>query len=137
MNIGRLFFGLGSGVLLCATSKVMEDTIPVRLLDKGFGTSTNILMQMFNVCMLLMAIGMPENQEQLQSTNWWRCIYGIQIPVQIFVLLLHAFVFTEEPIDFCIQMGDKSQALKAIKSIFSRENNLTHEIIYTEKLEQF
>jgi hypothetical protein len=60
MCLGRLFFGLASGVLLCATSKMMEETIPVRLLDQGFGTSTNILMQIFNVALLLMAIGMPE-----------------------------------------------------------------------------
>lgn len=61
---------------------------------------------------------------------------GVQIPVQICVLLLHSFVFTEEPIGYSIQMGDKEQALKAIKTIFSRENSLTHEIIYTDKLEQ-
>ena len=33
-------------------------------------------------------------------------------------------------------MGDKEQALRAIKTIFSRENSLTHEIIYKDKLEQ-
>lgn len=77
MCLGRLFFGLGAGVLLCSSSKIMEETIPVRLLDQGFGTSTNILMQVFNVALLLMAIGMPESQGELQTTQWWRCIYGV------------------------------------------------------------
>lgn len=62
MCLGRLFFGLGGGVLLCATSRILEETIPVRLLDKGFGTSTNLMMQLFNFALLLMAIGMPDMQ---------------------------------------------------------------------------
>lgn len=98
----------------------------MRLIDKGFGTSTNILMQLFNFALLLMAIGMPEKQAQLENTQWWRCIYGVQIPFQIIVLILHVFVYTEEPIEFCIQQDDKAQALQAIKKIFSKENALTH-----------
>ena len=77
MCLGRFFFGLTSGVLLCATSRVLEDTIPVRLIDKGFGTSTNILMQLFTFMLLLTAIGMPDNRDQLETTRWWRCIYGL------------------------------------------------------------
>jgi hypothetical protein len=80
----------------------MGESIPVRLLDKGFGTSSNILMHPFNFALLLMAIGMPENKAQLETTNWWRCIYGVQIPIQVLVLILHTFVFTEEPIDYCV-----------------------------------
>lgn len=66
MCLGRFMFGLGGGVLLCASSKILEETIPVRLLDKGFGTSTNIFMQLFNFALLLMAIGMPDKQAQLE-----------------------------------------------------------------------
>jgi MFS family permease len=77
MCLGRFFFGLTSGVLLCATSRVLEDTIPVRLIDKGFGTSTNILMQLFTFMLLLTTIGMPDNRDQLETTRWWRCIYGL------------------------------------------------------------
>lgn len=135
MCLGRFFFGLAGGVLLCATSKILEETIPVRLLDKGFGTSTNIIMQLFTFALLLMAIGMPEKQAELQKTNWWRAIYGIQIPFQILVLILHSFVYTEEPMEFSIAQGNKEEALKAIRQIFSAENALTHEAIYAEKLQ--
>lgn len=33
-------------------------------------------------------------------------------------------------------MGDKEQALNSIRRIYSKENSLTHEAIYKEKLEQ-
>ena len=47
MCFGRFLFGLAAGVLLCATPKVMDETIPAELIDKGFGASTNILMCLF------------------------------------------------------------------------------------------
>lgn len=77
MVFGRFCFGYSSGVLMSATSKLLEETIPTRLVDKGFGTSTNILMQLFNFAVLLMAIGMPEERSSLEKTHWWRCIYGV------------------------------------------------------------
>lgn len=37
-------------------------------------------MQIFSLTLLLMAIGMPDTNDALESTRWWRCIYGLQIP---------------------------------------------------------
>lgn len=47
MCLGRFFFGFSAGVLLCASPKIMDETIPPALIDKGFGASTNILMCLF------------------------------------------------------------------------------------------
>ena len=47
MCFGRFLFGFAAGVLLCATPKIIDETIPVALIDKGFGASTNILMCVF------------------------------------------------------------------------------------------
>lgn len=47
MCVGRFIYGFSAGVLLCATPKVMEETIPTELIDKGFGASTNIFMCLF------------------------------------------------------------------------------------------
>jgi hypothetical protein len=47
MCVGRFLFGLSAGVLLCATPKIIDETIPASLIDKGFGASTNILMCIF------------------------------------------------------------------------------------------
>lgn len=132
MCLGRFFFGLTSGVLLCATSRVLEDTIPAHLVDKGFGTSTNILMQVFTVVLLLTAIGMPDQKDKLETTLWWRIIYGLQIPFQVLVIILHLCIFKEETVKFCIQIGDKQQALRAIRKIYSKESEQTCEQIYEQ-----
>lgn len=137
MVLGRFCFGYGAGVCMCATSKILEETIPVKLMDKGFGTSTNILMQLFNFTLLLMAIGMPEDRASLEKTMWWRCIYGVQVPAQISIILLHSYYYKEETIKWCFMHDDKPQALRAIARIFSSESPETHEMIYEEKKEDF
>ena len=60
MCFGRFLFGVSSGVLMCTTPKILEETIPANVMDKGFGTSTNILINVANFLCLIMAVGMPE-----------------------------------------------------------------------------
>jgi len=55
----------------------------------------------------------------------------------VLAIVLHVFVFTHDTADFSISIGDKEEALKQIAAIFSKENALTHEAIYQEKLQQF
>lgn len=107
MCAGRLVFGFTSGVLLCATPAMIDETIPANLVDKGFGASTSIGMCFFQFCVLILAIGMPDSVEGLSTTYYWLLVMGLQIPFQILTLLLNIFVYTEEPLDFSIKAGDK------------------------------
>ena len=50
--------------------------------------------------------------------------------------MLTTFVYVEEPIDFSVKKGDKEGAMKLIAKVYSAENDLTHEQIYQEKVEQ-
>jgi hypothetical protein len=38
----------------------LDETIPANLMDKGFGTSTNIIINFAFFAVLIMAMGMPE-----------------------------------------------------------------------------
>lgn len=62
MCFGRMVFGFASGILSCATPKMLDETVPANLMDKGFGTSTNILINLAFFVVLIMAMGMPESQ---------------------------------------------------------------------------
>lgn len=46
--------------------------------------------------------------------------------------MLHLFVFSEETIKFCLQLGDKEQALKAISKIYESNDPETQEAIYEQ-----
>jgi MFS family permease len=80
MCFGRMLFGFASGILSCATPKMLDETIPAHLMDKGFGTSTNILINLAFFVVLIMAMGMPEQSSELMETKYWMIIYGIQLP---------------------------------------------------------
>ena len=41
MCFGRFIFGFSCGVLICTTPKAIDESVPLKLVDKGFGTSTN------------------------------------------------------------------------------------------------
>ena len=47
---------------------------------------------------------MPTAQQQLATSRYWMVIYGMQAPFCILAMYLHAFVYVEEPIDFCVKM---------------------------------
>lgn len=77
MCFGRLVFGFACGVMLCATPKMIDETIPAKLIDKGFGASTAILMCFFQFIVLLMAMGNPESAADLKDSYYWMCILGL------------------------------------------------------------
>ena len=77
MCVGRLLFGFACGVMLCATPKMIDETVPAKLIDKGFGASTAILMCFFQFIVLLMAMGNPESSAELAKSYYWMCILGL------------------------------------------------------------
>jgi MFS family permease len=75
--LGRFILGFTTGILLCATPKALDETIPGKLIDKGFGTSTNI---MINCAFLVLMIGanfIPEDKVGLQETAVWQYLFAI------------------------------------------------------------
>jgi MFS family permease len=77
---GRILFGFSAGVIMCATPKMLDETIPAHLIEKGFGTSTNIIINLMVFLMLLMGMGIPESPAELMDSKYWMIIYGIQCP---------------------------------------------------------
>ena len=75
MCVGRFVFGFATGILATATPKIIEETIPDYVIDKGYGVSTNcsICFGIF-VCFLL-GIAMPQDSEELKTTHMWRIVY--------------------------------------------------------------
>jgi MFS family permease len=77
MCIGRTIVGFSSGVLICATPKAIDETIPSKLIDKGFGTSTNIVINLAFLAAMLLALGMPDDAVSLMNSNYWMVLFGI------------------------------------------------------------
>ena len=56
---------------------MIDETIPVELIDKGFGTSTNIVINLSFLAVMLLSTGMPEDDKSLQNDLYWMVIFGI------------------------------------------------------------
>ena len=39
--IGRCLYGLASGVMITASAKMLEETVPSNIFERGFGNTTN------------------------------------------------------------------------------------------------
>ena len=105
LMVGRFLFGFSSGVFLCATPKVIEETIPTHLQDYGFSTSTNMMINVFIAITMFMGVGMPEENEELKTTYYWKFIYLSPIPILVFVLILTFFVFKHDSVNFHVERG--------------------------------
>jgi MFS family permease len=75
--IGRGLFGFFSGVLLSTSPKLVEETVPARLLDYGYGVFTNIMINVAIMYSMILGFGVPADVNNLGTTNFWRIIYGI------------------------------------------------------------
>ena len=71
MCVGRLIFGFSAGVMLCAAPTMIEETIPEKFAEKGFGTSTNILVNVGAFICMVLSTGLPQKKEELVQTNYW------------------------------------------------------------------
>lgn len=54
--VGRLFVGFGAGMIMVASPKVIEETVPAHLMGLGFGISTNIALNFATLLDSLLAL---------------------------------------------------------------------------------
>ena len=68
--LGRLTFGFAAGVLVTACPKIVEETIPGHYMDYGYGTSTNLGINLFVMISLLSGLILPSESEtsKLETT---------------------------------------------------------------------
>ena len=102
--IGRIIYGFCTGVFTCATPKIIDDTIPAHVIDKGYGISTNLAINLYVMISMGLGLGMPDNDDEasLKTTQFWRVIYGLPIVFNVLAIILNIFVHTEDSLRFHI-----------------------------------
>ena len=77
MCAGRIIYGFTAGVMICSTPKMIEETIPEIVSEKGFGTSTNIFINLATLVCLMLPAWLPEKKSELEQTKFWMICWGI------------------------------------------------------------
>ena len=62
--IGRLLFGLCTGVFMTGAPRILDESIPQHLLG-SFGTYTNIYANFGIMIVMLLGVGLPESKDKL------------------------------------------------------------------------
>jgi amino acid transporter len=68
--------------------KMLDETVPIYL-NSAFGTATNSMMAFGIMVAILLAVGLPENDDkegQLED-SFWRVIYGFPYLLQAIMVL--------------------------------------------------
>jgi len=76
----RFIHGISAGVLVSTGAKVIEETTPSNIIDKGFSASTNLFINFGIMILMLLGIGMPDDTESLRTTNFWTVFYLLPVP---------------------------------------------------------
>lgn len=62
---GRVIYGFSSGIFFIAASKILSETVPTNILDKGYGVSTNLSINVFFVFGYGLGSWVPKTEEGL------------------------------------------------------------------------
>jgi MFS family permease len=135
--LGRMILGFCCGVILCVTPKALDEVLPSKLIDMGFGTSTNIMINMSYLQVMMMANFMPDDRPSLEKNKFWMILFTIQVPFQLLAIFLHYYVFPEETIEFNVRQGNEEEAKKVIKKVYPYSPKELHHRIYETKRESF
>jgi len=74
---GRFVLGFACGVILCATPIALDEVVPGPLIDKGFGSLTNIMINVSWLILMLISNFMPESKAGLQESKFWMILFAI------------------------------------------------------------
>ena len=105
--VGTFFQGFAAGVIVSAAPKIVEETVPFHVNDKGFGASTNLIINFAIMINMLLGFGLPAaGSETLKTTQFWRIIMGDAIPFSILSIVLLMTVHREDSLMWHVSKGE-------------------------------
>lgn len=119
--VGRVGMGTASGLLVAATPKMIEETVPFQIIDKGFGSSTNLFVNIGIMVTAILAVNNPltSNYDALGESENWRIIYGFPVITCGLSLLMMIFIHREDSLLFMIQQHKMKESKKLIRKIYT------------------
>lgn len=122
--VGRCLYGLASGVMITASAKFLEETVPSNIFERGFGNTTNQLGSALVLLMVISAEFIPITTSSLENTSTWRLIYAFPVPFLFISLFSFLFYLKEDSLVNHLQKDDDEEVKSIITKIYSRESEI-------------
>lgn len=110
--------------------------MPAHVMDYGFGTSTNMSINVAIMITQLLGHGLPPESDY-SETNYWMVFYGSAIPMFLIALFFNLAEFKNDSISFHAKHQEKKECLAMIKSVYlENENNCLMIYYYHVRIQQ-
>ena len=99
---GRVIFGICGGVYTVAFPRMVEETVPPRMVGT-FGAVTNLAVNAGELVAILLGMILPsirDNRAEAETTSAWRIIYGAPLIFYSIQLLLFFTIIRYDSIKF-------------------------------------
>ena len=104
--IGRFLFGMSAGVFVTMCPVIIEHTVPGKYMDNGYGSSTNIAINLGVAVNMSLGLLMPLKAEELLVSNLWKLIYGLPIVFLLIGFLINLLVLTNDTVKHHVENGE-------------------------------
>ena len=124
----RLLFGIGAGVTLAVAPRMLEETIPGKLMGY-FGASTNLSINTGITFASFVAYSLPplDDVEALSTTGNWRLVLALPLPFIAASLLMLFTRHNSESLVQLVKLGDKEGIKKMLENIYPTESQTKRE----------
>ena len=107
MLAARFVFAFSAGIAGSACPKMIEETIPAHLIEKGFGQSTNTIICFCFFLTLLASFGTPLDTQELKESDYWMVFYLIPAPFLFISLATILFCHNHESLTHLVKKNEK------------------------------
>ena len=119
--IGRLFQGL-CGASMTVLAKLIQETAPIQVRAQ-LGTLSNTMMSIGLILAFSLGLGLPDTEEEKQTTNYWRFLFLVPILIaSLQSLAILAFFNHETPMYLLLNKNDEVSAKRALRKIYYEED---------------
>ena len=98
--------------------------------DYGFGTSTNVTLNVGIALYMCLGIGMPTSEEDLETTSYWTVPYLVPIPFALLNIFLALYIFRQDSVVYHVMLEQKNKAMEMIASLYPQESQSVHEQVW-------
>lgn len=106
--LSRFLYGFFSGIIVAAAPKWLDETIPTHLIDKGFGASTNLAVNIAIMILMVLGTVSPDIKDikSLNESNFWRVVYGFPIISSLVSLIMILTIHKQDSLLFLMEHNE-------------------------------
>jgi MFS family permease len=132
MCVGRFVYGFTAAIMMLCGSKIVSEIVPTKLIDRGYGISTNLAATTFVALCFLLGLFAPSCEDSQKESMFWQQVFAFPILMFLALIYLFKYVHTEETLNFHVKARERENALKILRKIYPNQSSYIINLIYAK-----